>query len=154
MAKILNRDEEIDKLEYNLSLLKHVKEKFPNYQLKIDNDKYLFVDKSVNKLFNTFKILDNGSEIRLQVYYATNFKYNDKEYIIKIGCIPKSCALLSVSGAIYYHKPIFKSINKDLQLELTKACNFKTLEIMKKYHYAKIDTKSFPEKLKKLLVFS
>lgn len=165
MAKILDRDEEIEMLDRNLAKLNRVKKEFPDFQLKLDtsNGEYLFSDKTVNKLFNSFQILDHSSELRLRVSYDIPFEWNGKLETIKIGCVPKSCKLLHVynywnskndSPQIYYFKPTFKSKDKDLQFKLSSSCNIKIIDTIKKFPHAKIDQKSFPEKLKKLLIFS
>jgi len=100
MAKILDRDKEIAVLEKNLAKFNRIKKEFPNFQLKLDtnNGEYLFFDKSVNKLFNSFHILDHSSELRLKVSYDMPFEYNGELEIIRIGCFPKSCKLLYISN--------------------------------------------------------
>lgn len=164
MAKILDRDNYILSLEEDLATLKTVRGVFPNVQLKLDTVTgiYIFADKSVNKLFNSFEILDNRSSIRLSVEHLVKFEHAGKEKIVSVGCVPKSCLLLDLSGYYYsnsdlgicYHKPIFKSRDKELQQNLSAACNLHIINAIKKHPQAKLHRDTFPEKLKKLLIFA
>ncbi len=164
MAKILDRDSYILSLEEDLSTLKTVKSAFPNVQLKLDTSvgDYIFADKSVNKIFNSFEILNYNSEIRLRVEHLVKFEHAGKEKIASVGCIPKSCLLLDIHGYysngnsdldIYYHKPIFKSRDKEIQHKLSLACNLSIIEAIKRHPRARLHRDTFPEKLKKLLIF-
>lgn len=164
MAKILDRDNYILSLEEDLATLKAVRKVFPNVQLKLDtvNGIYIFADKSVNKLFNSFEILDYSSEIRLRVEHYVKFEHAGKEKVVSVGCVPKSCLLLNIHGYyydhndldIYYHKPTFKSRDKEIQHKLSVACNLHVIDAIKKHPQAKLHRDTFPEKLKKLLIFA
>jgi hypothetical protein len=164
MAKILDRDNYISSLEEDLITLKTVRDVFPNVQLKLDtsNGIYVFADRSVNRLFNSFDIIDHHSEIRLSVEYLVKFQHASKEKTVRVFCVPKSCLLLHVTGHtynnneedIYYHKPTFKSRDKEMQHKLSVACNLQVIETIKKHPQARLHRDTFPEKLKKLLIFS
>jgi hypothetical protein len=164
MAKILDRDNHILTLEEDLATLKIVREIFPNVQLKLDtsNNSYVFADKSVNRLFNSFELFNYSSEVRLSVEYLIKFEHAGKEKVVSVGCVPKSCLLLRVTGQtydnnvqdIYYHKSIFKSRDKNIQHKLSSACNLHVIETIKKHPQAKLHRDTFPEKLKKLLIFA
>jgi len=167
MPKILNRDNEIKKLENNLTLVKLVKEHFSNYQLKLHNENYVFVDKSVNKLFNSFSILETSFNIlppRLRLEVTYNIPLANSTKFIKVESTPKSCKLLDVLTKnnnpllspdiiLRYHKPIFKSTDKELQHTLMTSCNLQIIKIIKNYPHAKLDLSSFPNTIKKLLAF-
>ncbi len=160
MAKILDRDNYILSLEEDLVKLKAVRTAFPNVQLKLDtsNGAYIFADQSVNRLFNSFEILNYKSAIRVRVEHLIKFQHAGKDKVASIGCIPKSCLLLDIQEwtgeDIYYRKPIFKSSDKEMQHKLSAACNLHIINAIKNRPKAKLHLDTFPEKLKKLLVFA
>lgn len=160
MARILDVNDTINSLEYNLSKLKFVQENFPKVKLQADiEENFIFSSKLVNSNFSDFKIVSGTYDIKLLVYKMLEFEYNGNTEIVVINSIPKSCKIVDVyfkdsKLIVKIHKPIFKSKNKDIYKQVSNECDLAILEFAKEHPSAKFDETITNSRVEKLLILS
>ena len=167
----LSTDEKIQNMEYNLAKIKFVKSLLPDVKVSSyargGKDYITFSAKSVNSLYNKYQFLgDNRYSIRVQVFYETDFTYNDKVETIKVDSSPRTCDIARKTGRWNMHAQKYESetINfsrlsfnlkkNNFRDDILNDCQVKIMEFIRANPGVIVDGKNLDSRLKKLLAFT
>lgn len=169
MARILNVEEEVTRLEYDLARIKLVRDTFPKFKLQINsrNKKYLFSDMSVKRLFTDIEVHSYGSMVSYSLVTKLELKTLSGTEEVIVHAIPGYQNLISIkydynkrnadntnwAGSIVC-SPLFTCKDKERKKKAQSTFRVAILDFIKANPGYPLDEANLDPRIKKLLIFT
>lgn len=159
MAKIVDVSKTIQTMEYDLAKIKFVQQHFPKMKLQVDEESFLFSDRTVNSNFNNYTFYKNYYDLRMGVHHELDFVFNNKTEIVVVDSLPRQTMIatqykINNEYEIRVLKPPFKSKDKERQKDLMENYYKAVIEFITARKGMKINKEYLPPRLEKLLMFT